>query len=73
MSAILCCSSLDEDVNVGEVCFLSGLNLLRRRVFKQVNAVSPVSDSVLQLIQDSAVQSINIRQLIENLSKPVLM
>lgn len=34
---------------------------------------SPVSDSILQLIQDSAVQSINIRQLIENLSKPVLV
>lgn len=34
---------------------------------------SPMSDSILQLIQDSAVQSINIRQLSENLSKPVVV
>lgn len=38
-----------------------------------VHGGSPVSDSTLQLIQDSAVQSVNIRQLVENLSKPVLV
>lgn len=35
--------------------------------------VSPVSDSVLQLVEDSAVQGVNIRQLIENLSQPLFI
>ena len=35
--------------------------------------VSPVSDSILQLGEDSAVQGVNIRQLIENLSKPLFV
>lgn len=35
--------------------------------------VSPVSDSILQLIEYSAVQGVNIRQLIENLSEPLFV
>lgn len=35
--------------------------------------VSPVSDSVLQLVEDSAVQRVNVRQLIENLSQPLFI
>lgn len=53
--------------------FLEGasVNACERR--RAADAVSPVSNSILQLIKDSAVQSVNIRQLVENLSKPVLV
>lgn len=36
-------------------------------------AVSPVSDAVLQLGEDSAVESVNIRQFVENLSKSLFL
>lgn len=36
-------------------------------------SISPVSDSILQLVEDSAVQGVNIGQLVENLSKPLFI
>lgn len=47
------------------VCLYSSFNNCVR--------ISPVSDSVLQLGEDSAVQGVNVRQLVENLSKPLFL
>lgn len=72
-AALMCAVFGSRGVSV-ESHFRSG-TADTRVVFRALKGawLSPVADSILQLIEDSAVQGVNIRQLIENLPKPLFV